>query len=285
MIYYFIKQSGGGKSALATAFMTQFMEVQNTVNRDTKELLGFLEMTPRDRLKLSHKLTDYFNSKGYNFKKAEHTVWSNLGMWTRRFGKEITNYDMPLHRVGLYDKKYVTWTPAPGGIVVMDEMQEVADGRDSMSLPTRTSAYAQLHRKWRLDLLLFSQRDKVDKQFRENCKIILITDMKHKKDKYGFIVSTTWTLLVFEDFRYYEAYKGSMNSKYYKETKYTFYGCIFDHYDSHEGEEYFAECAAKHGGISLRKAEKKRTTREDFNKFVTNHPYTAPSEYRKGAKK
>ena len=63
MIYYFIKQSGGGKSALATAFMTQFMEVQNTVNRDTKELLGFLEMTPRDRLKLSHKLTDYLMQK------------------------------------------------------------------------------------------------------------------------------------------------------------------------------------------------------------------------------
>ena len=285
MIYYFIKPSGGGKSTAATAFMVQFLENSNTATRDTKKLFGFLEETPSDRLKRCHRLIDRWNAKGYNFKKPEHVVWSNMAIWTRQFGKDIINYDLPGYRIGLYDKNFETWTPAPGGIVIWDEVQRESDGRDSMEMHPRVREFTRLHRKWGLDVLCFSQRDKVDKNIRENCKIILIQNIEHKKDKYGFITSTTLTFWFFDDYLHYEAYKASLKSKYYTVTKFTFDGNVQEHFDTNEGEEYFVECADRRGGISLKKAEFKKNTKSDIKRYVDNNSYMPPKGYKKGASK
>ena len=285
-IYIFIKKSGGGKSFSAVAFMKQFLENSFSVNRDSKKLFGFLEMPPRDRLKMCHKLIDEFNKKGYNFKKPEHVVWSNLTMWSKHYGKEVVNHTLPADKIGLYDPDYKTWTPAPGSIVIWDEGQLQADGRDSMEMHPRVKAISYLHRKWRMDILIFTQLDRIDKTFRGNATIVEIEeDRKDKKDKYGFITSSTIKFRVFDSSKDYDAYNSSLKSKYYKETTYTVQGCMFDHYDSYEGQEYFAECAARNGGLSMIKATRLKNTREAIKEWVNANPYISPKEYTKGGKK
>lgn len=286
MIYYFIKKSGGGKSSLATAFSVPFLENDSIPHRDSNHLLEFLELSPKDRLQECYKRITYYNSIGYQFKeKPEHCLHSSFGIYTEHFGEKIVNYDLPGSKLGLYDKRYKTLIPPPCPLIIWDETQNEADGRDSMEMPKRLISFLNLHRKWGIDLLCFSQRDKVDKYIRENCVIILIDSMTHKKDKYGFILSTTWKLKVFDDYLAYEMYKGTLNSKYYKSTSYTFEGCVFDHFNSREGEEYFLECAVKNGGFSLAKAIVERTSRQKIEQFLKNHPYTSPKGFKKGSEK
>lgn len=286
MIYYFVKKSGGGKSSLASAFALPFLDNEYEAHRDSKKLLNFLEMAPRDRLALCYKRIEEINKLGYHFtERPEHCVYSNFGIYTEHFGEKIVSYDLPASRLGLYDKNYKTLMPPPAPLIIWDETQVEADGRESMELPKRLITFINLHRKWDIDLLCFSQRDKVDKFIRENCTIILIDSFSHKKDKYGFIQSTTWTLKVFEDYLSYELYKSTLKSKYYNTTTYTFEGCIFDHYNSKEGEEYFLECAVKRGGFALDKAVVDLTSREKIEKYLKQHPYMPPPGYKKGKSK
>ncbi len=286
MIYYFIKKSGGGKSSLATAFAVPFLDNEYESHHDSNHILKFLDMAPKDRLKECYKQIEILNTKGYNFQEQpEHCVHSNFGIYTEHFGQKIVNYDLPANKLGLYDINYKTFMPPPCPLIIWDETQVEADGRESMEMPKRLITFINLHRKWGIDLLCFSQRDKVDKYIRENCTIILIDTLTHKYDKYGFIISTTCKLKVFEDYISYELYKTTLKSKYYKTTSYTFEGCVYDHFNSNEGEEYFIECAVKNGGFSLNKAVVDLTDREKIEKYLKQHPYMPPKGYKKGKEK
>lgn len=285
-ICIFIKKSGGRKSFSAVAFMKQFLENRFDGNRDKNKLFGFLEKAPRDRYKLCLKLIDEWNKKGYNFEKPEHVVWSNLTMWSKHYGKEVVNYTLPAEKIGLYDPNYETWTPAPGSIVIWDEGQLQADGRDSQEMHPRVKAISFLHRKWQIDLLIFTQLDRIDQTFRKNATIVEIDeDIRDTKDKFGFITSSTINFKVFDSYKSYDAYNSNLKSKYYKTTSYTEQGCMFEHYDSYEGAEYFAECAARNGGLSMVKATKLKNTREAIKKWVETNPYSSPKEYTRGGKK
>ena len=278
--------SGGGKSKTATALCRPFLENCYTTNKDSKGLFKFLNTSPIDRLDNCHKLINYYNAKGYHFKKPEHTVWcANLTMWSKRFGKDVINYAIPGDRIGLYDPKYKTSTPAPGAILVWDEIQLQANGRDSMSFPPRLIAFCNYARKWDLDMLIFSQRDIADKTLSENAMIIIITNIQDKYDKYGFMTASIFTFWVFDNYLKYQAWRTSQNSKYYQVTTYTIDGCIHDNYDTKEGAEYFAYCADKNGGISLVKAEFERKTKQAMEKYVKQNPYIPTKGFRKGDKK
>lgn len=286
MIYYFIKKSGGGKSKTATALCRPFLENCYEANKDSKGLLKFLDMSPIDRLHLCHKLIDKYNAKGYDFKKPEQTVWcANLTMWSKRYGEDVINYALPGDKIGLYDPDYETLIPAPGALIAWDEVQLQANGRESMQLSPRVISFCNYARKWGLDMLIFSQRDIVDKTLAENAMVIIIADIKDKYDKYGFMTASIFTFWVFQDYYKYQAWKGSQNSKYYQVTTYTIDGCIHDNYDTEEGAEYFADCASKRGGIALIKAKFERKTKADIEKYVKDNPYMSPEGHKKGDKR
>ena len=280
MMYYFYAPSGQGKSALKTAMLEPFLRNDFRVNMDKKGLLEFLRYSPEERLKMSHNRIDYINQVyGTNFEKPIHVVQSNETIHTKYQGKVIFNYDMPGDKIGLYDDCYETYCPPPCSIIAWDETQKEASGRDSSSMDSRVASLLQLHRKWGLDILCFSQRSTIlDLNIRDNCRIIEIESMRHKYDKYGFIISTTWKLKVFYKLKDLERYNAT-GEKTYKSTEFTYIGNVYEHFDSDEGEEYFVYLAMKRG-LNFRV----RTIINSVDDYVKQRPYTPPDSYRKTTK-
>lgn len=281
MIYLFYAQSGVGKSALATAMLVQFLENKVESNIDKNEFFEFLSIPPKIRLRMCHsriKALEEMSNKKFDY--PEHCIQSNEGMWIKKHGKEIRSYSLPGDKIGLYDDNYETYCPPPCSIVRWDETQKEANGRDSSTMSPRVSALLQLHRKWGLDILCFTQRSTIlDLNIRDNAKIFEIESMTHKRDKYGFIVSTTWKLKYFAKLKDLERYLSTGDNSF-KTTFYTFEGCIYNHFDSDEGEEYFMDLAVKRGlNTKIKKIE--RSSLEDINEYVKNNPYTPPLGYKK----
>lgn len=284
MNYLFYAQSGAGKSALATAMLIQFLENKIESNMDKNGYFEFLSIPPKTRLRMCHsRIKQLEEMSGEKFDYPEHCVQSNEGIWTTKHGKKIVSYDLPGDKIGLFDEDYETYCPAPCSIIRWDETQKEASGRDSSTMSPRVSALLQLHRKWGLDILCFTQRSTIlDLNIRDNARIFEIESMTHKKDKYGFIRSTTWKLKFFAKLKDLERYL-STGEKTYKTTSYTFEGCIFNHFDSNEGEEYFIDLAIKRGlNTKIKKVE--RDTLDDVKEYVKNNPYTPPIGYGKKTK-
>lgn len=281
MIHLFYAQSGAGKSALGTAMLIPFLENSAKAHMDKNEYFEFLRIPPKKRLKMSYtRITELQNLTGETFDYPEHCVQSNESLWTKKHGKLIQNYDLPGDKIGLYDENYETYCPPPCSIIRWDETQREASGRDSSTMSPRVSALLQLHRKWGLDILCFTQRSTIlDLNIRDNCRIYEVESMIHKKNGYGFIRSTTWKVKVFSKLKDLERYL-STGDKTYKITSFTFNGCIFDHFNSDEGEEYFIELAMKHG-LNTRIKKLERETIEDVKDYIKNHPYTTSVEYKK----
>lgn len=280
MIYYFYAPSGQGKSALKTAMLEPFLRNDFVVNLDKKGLLEFLRYSPYDRLKMAHERIDYINNKySTNFAKPIHVVQSNESIYTYDKGNFIENYDLPGDKLGLYDEYYETYCPPPCSIIAWDETQKEASGRDSSTMDSRVSSLLQLHRKWGLDILCFSQRSTIlDLNIRDNCKIVEIESMHHNYDKYGFIKSTTWKLKVFNKLKDLERYLAT-GEKTYKATEFTFVGNVYEHFDSDEGEEYFVYLAKMHG-FNFRT----RILNVSVDDYVKQRPYQPPDNYRKVTK-
>ena len=217
MIYLIYAKSGSGKSALKTAWLEPFLRNSNTLHQDSKKLLDFLSITPKERLRLCHNRIDQLSAKyEKEFEKPIHCVQSNETIWTTSYGKYIQSYDMPGDKIGLYDECYETYCPPPYSIIGWDEAQREANGRDSSTLDPRVVMELLLHRKWGLDILCFTQRGKIlDLNIRDNCCIIEIEKMTHEYDKYDFITSTTWKLLFFDKLQDLERYL-STGAKTYK---------------------------------------------------------------------
>lgn len=278
MIYYFYAPSGTGKSALAAAMLEPFLYNDFKAHMDSKGLLEFLRIPPKDRLKYCHSKIDNLNAMygGEIFEKPIHVVQSNETIWTTHNGKYSQSYDLPGDKIGLFDEDYYTECPPPYSIIRWDEVQKEASGRDSAGMDARVSAWLQLHRKWGLDVLCFSQRAGiVDLTIRDNARIIEVESMTHKYNKYGFIISTTWKLKYFANLSDLDEYRTS-HKKTYQKTSFTYEGCVFEHFDSEEGEEYFIDLAKRHG-LNL----KIRPRNLDPETYVKINPYTPPPDYRK----
>lgn len=277
MMYLFYAVSGSGKSALKTAMLEPFLRNSYKVKMDSKGLFEFLALSPKQRLKISHNRIKQLSVElGENFDLPKTTIQSNETMWSNCHGDYVQNYDLPGDKIGLYDELYETYCPCPGSILAWDEAQKELSGRESQSMDSRVSSLLQLHRKWGLDILFFTQRSRIlDLNVRDNARIIEIESMHHKYNKFGRIIQTTWRLKFFENLSALERYIGS-GKKTYHTTTFTFDGCIYEHFDSNEGEEYFKDLA-KHRGLNLRIRE--RGTK--FDEYVKIHPYTPPVGYAK----
>lgn len=281
MINYFYAVSGAGKSALASAMLVQFLENKAVSHLDEKGYFEFLKIPPKVRLRMCHsRIKRLENLTGQPFEYPTHVVQSNEGIWTTKHGEFICSYDLAGDKIGFYDEDYETDCPPPCSLVRWDETQKEASGRDSSSMSPRVSALLQLHRKWGLDILCFTQRATIlDLNIRDNARIFEIESMQHKLDKYGFIRSTTWKLKYFEKLKDLEHYLAT-NEKTYKHTSYTFNGNIFKHFDSNEGEEYFIDLATKRG-INTKIKDIDRSSISKIQEYIKNNPYTPPVNYRK----
>lgn len=277
MIYLFYAQSGTGKSMSITAMMEQFLRNEVRVKKDKKGLFKFLDIPPRERLKLCHSRIDYLNEvEDLKLEKPIHTVQSNLTMWTNKFGKYIQNYDLPGDKIGLYDEFYETYCPAPCSIIVWDETQKEASGRESATMAERVSTLLQLHRKWGLDIICITQRSKIlDLNIRDNCVIVEVADVIHKYTKYGFIKGSKIYFNVYMRLADLER-NLSTGKKTYTKTSFEYKGNAFDHFDSNEGEEHFIYLAKKQG-INLRIRDRNLSTDE----YVKNNPYISTVGYKK----
>lgn len=280
MMYYFYAPSGTGKSAIKTAMLEPFLKNKFKANRDSKGLLEFLKMSPKRRYRLCLDRIDYLNKRyETSFEKPIHTIQSNEEIYTTIHGNKVVSYDLPGDRIGLYDEFFETYCPPPHSIIAWDEAQKEVGGRDSSSMDPRVSSFCQLHRKWGIDMLCFSQRGGfLDLTIRDNCKIIEVESMEHKFNNYGLIKSTTWKLKFFNSLKQWERYI-STDKKTYKTTEFTYNGNVFDHFDSDEGEEYFIYLAQKRG-LNLR-TKVKTDKVDDYIKF---NPYTPPDQYKKMSK-
>ena len=219
---------------------------------------------------------------GTDFGLPIHCVQSNEKIWTYKNGKLIKNYDLPGDKIGLYDEAYETTCPPPYSIIRWDEIQKEANSRDSASMDPRVSTFTQLHRKWGIDILCFSQRLKiVDLTIRDNAVVFEIEKITHKLDKYGFIRSMTATLKYFPSLAAAETYQSTFNKSLYKITKFTFKGNPRKHYDTNEGEEHFKELALKRG-LNLKFADDNPKTVEDLEERIKNKPYRPKEGYSKG---
>lgn len=281
MIYFFFTKSGGGKGALATAMLLPYLENSSKVNMDSGGYFDFLRIPPKKRNKLCQISTLQLNDLlETNFGIPLHCVQSNEALWTKKYGDFVQNYDLPGDKIGLYDEAYETYLPPPYSIVRWDETQKEANSRESSSMDSRVSVWLQLHRKWDLDVLCFSQRSKiVDLNIRDNARIFEIVDRKDKRDKYGFIVSTTWYLHYFPDLSSMERNMSS-GKKTFKKTKFTFKGNVYKHFNSQEGREYFEDLARRRG-INLRVKYPFVNTAKDLEEYVNANPYRPPDGYKK----
>lgn len=277
MIYLFFAQSGTGKSMSITAMLEQFLKNEVRVQKDKKGLFKFLDIPPRERLKLCHSRIDYLNQvENLKLEKPIHTVQSNLTMWTNKFGQYIQNYDLPGDKIGLYDEFFETFCPAPHSIIVWDETQKEASGRDSATMAERVSALLQLHRKWGLDIICITQRSKIlDLNIRDNCIIVEVTDVVHKYNKYGFVKGSKSYFNVYMRLADLER-NLSTGKKTYTRTSFEYKGNAFEHFDSNEGEEHFIYLAKKRG-INLRIKDRNISTDE----YVEKNSYMPSVGYKK----
>lgn len=285
MQYLFYGKSGTGKSALATALLVPFLRNDSEAHMDKNELLEFLRISPRDRLKMCHARIKRLNAiREKKFEFPKHTVQSNEALWVKKYGKLIRNYNMPGDKNGMYDENYETYCPPPCSIIRWDEAQKDIPGKNDQQLPPRVAFETQTHRKWGLDMLFFSQRATIlNLNVRDNATIIEIESMQHKYNKYGFIISTTWKLKVFTTLKALDCYLAT-NKKTYKSTSYTFEGNIFDHYNSEEGEEHYIHHADK-CGLNLRQRPVLGDSKEDIEAYVQENPYTPGVSYAKLSKR
>ncbi len=281
MMYYFYAASGTGKSELAACIGDHYLRNDFDSTMDSKGCLEFLKIPPKTRLRLSIAKTQELNAKyETSFVMPQHCLQSNETIWTTKNGEYIQNYDLPGDKIGRYDDFYETYCPYPYSLVIWDEAQKEASGRDSATMHPRVSTELQLHRKWGLDILLFTQRAKIlDLNIRDNARIIEIEGVTHYYDKFGFIVKAVFKLKFFKNLYDLERYL-TTDKKTYIHTTYTYEGNPFNHFDSQEGEEYFIDLAIKRG-LNARFKELGSDTKEYIENYVSEHPYTPDDAYRK----
>jgi len=129
--------------------------------------------------------------------------------------------------------KPIMFTP-PGSLFFIPELQRVLNSRKSATFPDRVSQWFEESRHWDIEFWGDGQRGNLmDKNFREiTDRIYEMQGVENELDEIGRVKKTTWRCREFENIKAYDAYD-------YTETSYSFYGNIFEFFDSKQCKSDF----------------------------------------------
>lgn len=175
----------------------------------------------------------------------------------------------------------------PYSQIFLDEAQKYYDSRMSRYLRECVYRFYQLHRHNNLDIYMTCQRlGNIDLNIRQIAEcIILVKDLKIKKDEYGRIINMKWIVLKFNSLSSAESFIDNGNKTVEYETKtYEFNGNIFKFYNSYGNEPVFYDgnynrkydCYTVDGYVD---------TIDSYIKYNSDHMYYAPVGYWKNEKR
>lgn len=124
----------------------------------------------------------------------------------------------------------------PGARIYLSEAQRYYNSRRSKDLPDWVSRWYEEHRHFGLQIHLDVQRPAlIDVNIRELCeRFIEVRGLEHEVDGLGRIIRSTFTVRVFEDWKYVEKYiDGTALNCQYEEQQLVYEGNIFECYESH----------------------------------------------------
>lgn len=230
------------------------------------------------------------NNSGYSFTlPTQSPVYSNypitvylgdneyvesLYMDGFRFGFE--NTDSPDYTV-LYEY--------PHSVILLSEAQRYYNSRRSTDLPDWVSRKFEERRHFGLLILLDTQRpDLIDINIRDTASAFYeVLSLRLIPDKHGYVVATEFTLRVFTDWKYVDAYKNGTSSvgNNFEIKKIRFDFNVFNYYQS---EVYFKSFLPPTDFVTLHhiKSENKD---EDLYYHSIMYPQTPPDGFYKKKKR
>ncbi len=181
------------------------------------------------------------NARGGSFKMPEFPpVYSNFPI-TVSLGSlpPVESYYIDGFHFGFKNEFVPVMPVLPGSVIILSEAQRYYNSRKSKDLPDWVSRIFEQHRHFDLTIFLDVQRPGlIDVNIRELCdRFVEVQYMENKTDKAGNILSSTFHLREFDDWRDVDAYLSS-GAHTYRETTYVHEGCVFDCYES---RAYFDE--------------------------------------------
>ena len=189
------------------------------------------------------------NEKGGNFTLPRVVpVYSNFPI-TANPGSKVETRSLYIDGFHMgFENEYVPVLHLyPGAKVYLSEAQRYYNSRRSKDLPDWVSRFYEEHRHFGLNIMLDVQRPGlIDINIRELCgKFIEVLGMTHRTDRKGLIISSTYHIREFEDWKFVEQYmSGGRDAGLYTERKVRYEGCVFDAYQSFS---YFNQFVPKEG--------------------------------------
>ena len=166
----------------------------------------------------------------------------------------------------------------PGSRIYLSEAQRYYNCRRAKDLPDWVSRYYEEHRHFGLNIMLDVQRPGlIDVNIRELCECFIeVAELSHKTDSVGNIVSSTFKLRVFEDWKFVDKYLSS-GEKCYTEQSRQFAGNVFKHYQS---RSYFKQFVPRDRFSSVRHSDLVgRDVVEDADIAKMFYPQSAPEGF------
>lgn len=267
MITIVFGKPGMGKTAYLTADAVEHMrssQEQHELLRDCRDQVAAL------------------NASGAAFELPIFApVYSNYPITVRRGTlPPISSYYVDGFRLGFENDDMAVLSVLPGARIYLSEAQRYYNSRRSKDLPDWVSRFFEEHRHFGLNIFLDVQRPGlIDANIREICgSLIEIVGLRHDTDPCGNVLSTTFSLRSFEDWKYVDRYVTS-GEKCYEETERRFVGNVFSCYQSCSYYKQFVP--GSHGAFSMiTHAEiTGRDTLEDADLARDYYPQSAPDGF------
>lgn len=176
---------------------------------------------------------------------------------------------------------------SPGTFFIFDEIENKAQSREFKKLNKNTARLLSLNRKmfWNMNFIAPRKED-VDALIRRACDLyIFVQDMVNEYDKEGNIISSTWYFIEYSGanrennctngvttsarYKPFNMYMPRRERKPIEKWYFTFYGNIFEHYDSRREILYFLNHLKT---FKTKKCERLNITRSSVRKFLKEHP-------------
>lgn len=191
-------------------------------------------------------------------------------------------------KLGLPNPFFETTFIPPYSTIFLDEAQRYYNSRMSKWLREEVYGWFQLHGQNHYNIYLACQRvANIDLNIRALAdRIIIIEDLKLKKDKYGRVCGLTWFTREFNSAETAEEYqlaceKKEISSLGTSETYKTDFP-IFNFYDSFSNKPVFFD-GQENRPFDYYKEDGYEFTLESFIKYNNNHFYSAPQGYWKNS--
>lgn len=220
MITIVFGKPGSGKTAFLAAEAAQYLNGSDLCYEAHQECLNEVRR---------------LNGEGFCFGLPEHApVYSNFPLTVQcGYKKYCGSYYIDGFHMGFRNDSVPVVSMLPGSKIFLSEAQRYYNSRKSKDLPDWVSRYFEEHRHYGLDIMLDVQRPGlIDVNIRDITeRFIEIEKIEQERNKDGQVVSTSFFVKLFADWKFVESYLAN-DVKCYEQAVVTKPFNVFDYYES-----------------------------------------------------